>query len=324
MLPEPLSRTLQTLMADSKLRIATRKSPLALWQANHVRVALMARNTGLDVELFTMTTQGDKILDTPLAKVGGKGLFVKELELGILEGQADLAVHSMKDVPVEFPDGLGLAAILEREDPRDALISNAFTSIDTLAQGARVGTSSLRRQCQLRARRADLEVLDLRGNVNTRLAKLDSGDYDAILLAAAGVKRMGWEDRITELLPPEQFLPAIGQGAIGIEIRVADEKVSRIVEALNDERTATRIRAERALNKRLQGGCQVPIAGYSEISHGVMVLRALVGRPDGTELVQGVISGKPEDAEELGQVLADDLLSRGAKQILDEVYAGSP
>jgi len=324
MLPEPLPRNLHILMADFKLRIATRKSPLALWQANHVRDALMARNPGLNVELFTMTTQGDKILDTPLAKVGGKGLFVKELELGILEGEADLAVHSMKDVPVQFPDGLGLAAILEREDPRDALISNRFTSIDTLPQVARVGTSSLRRQCQLRARRPDLEVLDLRGNVNTRLAKLDSGDYDAILLAAAGVKRMGWEDRITELLPPEQFLPAIGQGAIGIEIRVADEKVSRIVKALNDEQTATRIRAERALNQRLQGGCQVPIAGYSEISHGVMVLRALVGRPDGTELVQGVISGKPEDAKELGQVLADDLLSRGAKQILDEVYAGSP
>jgi hydroxymethylbilane synthase len=324
MLPEPLSRTLQTLMAESKLTIATRKSPLALWQANHVRDALMARNPGLDVELFTMTTQGDKILDTPLAKVGGKGLFVKELELGILEGRADLAVHSMKDVPVEFPEGLGLAAVLAREDPRDALISNEFASIDTLPEGARVGTSSLRRQCQLRARRPDLEVLDLRGNVNTRLAKLDIGDYDAILLAAAGVKRMGWEDRITELLPPEQFLPAIGQGAIGIEIRVADEKVSRVVAALNDGLTATRIRAERALNGRLQGGCQVPIAGYSEISHGVMVLRALVGRPDGTELVQGVISGKPEDAEELGQVLAEDLLSRGAKQILDEVYAGLP
>jgi len=324
MLPEPLFRTPQTLMADSKLRIATRKSPLALWQANHVRDALMTRNPGLEVELFTMTTQGDKILDTPLAKVGGKGLFVKELELGILEGRADLAVHSMKDVPVEFPEGLGLAAVLVREDPRDALISNVFTSIDSLPEGARVGTSSLRRQCQLRARRPDLEVLDLRGNVNTRLAKLDNGDYDAILLAAAGVKRMGWEDRITELLPPEQFLPAIGQGAIGIEIRVADDRVSRVVKALNDGQTATRIRAERALNERLQGGCQVPIAGYSEISHGVMVLRALVGRPDGTELVQGVISGKPEDAEELGQVLADDLLSRGAKQILDEVYAGSP
>jgi len=311
-------------MADSTLRIATRKSPLALWQANHVRDALMARNPGLDVELFTMSTQGDKILDTPLAKVGGKGLFVKELELGILEGRADLAVHSMKDVPVEFPQGLGLAAILEREDPRDALISNTISSIEALPPGARVGTSSLRRQCQLRARRADLDVLDLRGNVNTRLAKLDNGDYDAILLAAAGVKRMGWEDRITELLPPEQFLPAIGQGAIGIEIRVADDRVSRIVEALNDEQTATRIRAERALNERLQGGCQVPIAGYAEISHGVMVLRALVGKPDGTELVQGVISGKPEDAEELGQVLADDLLSRGAKQILADVYSAAP
>ena len=324
MLPEPFSRTFPTQMADSKLRIATRKSPLALWQANHVRDTLMARHPELDVELFTMTTQGDKILDTPLAKVGGKGLFVKELELGILEGRADMAVHSMKDVPVEFPQGLGLAAILEREDPRDALISNAFSGIDTLPQGARVGTSSLRRQCQLRARRPDLEVLDLRGNVNTRLATLDNGDYDAMLLAAAGVKRMGWEDRITELLPPEQFLPAIGQGAIGIEIRVADERLSGVVSALNDEQTATRIRAERALNERLQGGCQVPIAGDSELSEGVIVVRALVGRPDGTELVQGVISGKPEDAEELGQVLADDLLSRGAKQILADVYAEAP
>lgn len=308
-------------MPDSQLRIATRKSPLALWQANHVRDALMASDPGLDVELVTMTTQGDKILDTPLAKVGGKGLFVKELELGILEGRADLAVHSMKDVPVEFPEGLGLAAIMQREDPRDVLISNDFSSIDALPEGAQVGTSSLRRQCQLRARRPDLEVLDLRGNVNTRLAKLDAGDYDAILLAAAGVKRMGWEDRITEFLPPERFLPAIGQGAIGIEIRLDDDRVDRAVSALNDEQTATRIRAERALNERLQGGCQVPIAGYSEIGEGVLLLRALVGRPDGTGLVQGVISGKPEDAEELGQTLADDLLSRGAREILAEVYA---
>ena len=308
-------------MPDSQLRIATRKSPLALWQANHVRDALMVSDPGLEVELVTMTTQGDKILDTPLAKVGGKGLFVKELELGILEGRADLAVHSMKDVPVEFPQGLGLAAIMQREDPRDVLISNDFSSIDALPEGARVGTSSLRRQCQLRARRSDLEVLDLRGNVNTRLAKLDAGDYDAILLAAAGVKRMGWEDRITEFLPPERFLPAIGQGAIGIEIRLDDERVKRAVGALNDELTATRISAERALNERLQGGCQVPIAGYSEIGDGVLLLRALVGRPDGTGLVQGVISGKPEDAEELGQALADDLLSRGAREILAEVYA---
>lgn len=309
-------------MTDSTLRIATRKSPLALWQANHVRDALLARHPDLVVELVTMSTQGDKILDTPLAKVGGKGLFVKELETGMLEGRADLAVHSMKDVPVEFPEGLGLASVLPREDPRDALISNEYSSIEKLPEGACVGTSSLRRQCQLRRLRPDLEILDLRGNVNTRLAKLDKGDYDAILLAAAGVRRMGWEQRITELLAPEQFIPAIGQGAIGIEIRLDDAPVRRLVEELNDGQTATRVRAERALNEALQGGCQVPIAGYSEISHGVIVLRALVGRPDGSEMVQGVISGRPEDAVELGQVLAEDLLSRGAKQILDELYAG--
>ncbi|MGW8310871.1 MAG: hydroxymethylbilane synthase [Thiogranum sp.] len=302
-------------MTESSLRIATRKSPLALWQANHVRDALLARNPGLKVELLTMTTQGDKILDTPLAKVGGKGLFVKELGVGMLEGRADLA-----DQPLPGPGRLGLAAVLPREDPRDVLISNRVSSIDELPEGARVGTSSLRRQCQLRARRPDLQILDLRGNVNTRLKKLDDGAYDAILLAAAGVRRMGWESRITELLPPEQFLPAIGQGAIGIEIRLDDERVAGLVAQLNDPRTATRIVAERALNERLQGGCQVPIAGYSEISHGVIVLRALVGRPDGSELVQGVISGKPEDAEELGQVLADDLLSRGAREILADVY----
>jgi len=311
-------------MNRASLRIATRKSPLALWQANHVREALLARNRGLEVELLTMTTQGDKILDTPLAKVGGKGLFVKELELGMLEGRADLAVHSMKDVPVEFPDGLGLAAVLPREDPRDVLISNKYSSIDALPQGARVGTSSLRRQCQLRARRPDLVVLDLRGNVNTRLQKLDDGHYDAILLAAAGVRRMGWEARITELLPPEQFLPAIGQGAIGIEIRVDDTRTRELVAALNDPQTAIRIAAERALNEGLQGGCQVPIAGYAEIGHGVIVLRALVGRPDGSELVQGVISGKPEDAAELGWVLADDLLARGAREILADVYGEAP
>lgn len=305
------------------LRIATRKSPLALWQANHVRDALLARNPDLEVELLTMSTQGDRILDTPLAKVGGKGLFVKELEVGMLEGRADLAVHSMKDVPVDFPPGLGLAAVLPREDPRDALISNKYSSLDALPQGARVGTSSLRRQCQLRARRPDIEVVDLRGNVNTRLQKLDEGRFDAILLAAAGVRRMGWEARITEFFEPEQFLPAIGQGAIGIEIRMDDARTRSLVDGLNDPHTAIRVAAERALNERLQGGCQVPIAGYAEIGHGVIVLRALVGRPDGSELVQGVISGKPEDATELGEVLADDLLSRGAREILADVYGGS-
>ncbi len=310
-------------MADLKLRIATRKSPLALWQANHVRDALLARHPQLDIELVTMTTQGDKILDTPLAKVGGKGLFVKELETGILERRADLAVHSMKDVPVEFPAGLGLGAILPREDPRDVLISNAFSAIDELPAGARVGTSSLRRQCQLRAQRPDLQVLDLRGNVNTRLQKLDNGDYDAIMLAAAGVKRMGWKERITQVLAPEQFLPAIGQGAIGIEVRRGDDRVAELVAQLNDDQTAVRVAAERSLNAALQGGCQVPIAGYAEISHGVIVLRALVGRPDGSRLIQGVISGRPQDAEELGRVLADDLLSRGAREVLDDVYGNS-
>jgi hydroxymethylbilane synthase len=289
-----------------------------------VRDALLVRNPKLRVELVTMSTQGDKILDTPLAKVGGKGLFVKELENGILDRRADIAVHSMKDVPVEFPSGLGLAAVLPREDPRDALISNKYSCIDALPAGARVGTSSLRRQCQLRARRPDLQIFDLRGNVNTRLAKLDDGEYDAILLAAAGMKRMGWEERITELLAPEQFIPAIGQGAIGIETRLDDERVCGLVAALNDGKTATRILAERALNAALQGGCQVPIAGYSEFNHGVILLRALVGKPDGTKLVQGVISGKPEDAEELGQVLADDLLSRGAREILASVYGETP
>jgi hydroxymethylbilane synthase len=310
-------------MADAKLRIATRKSPLALWQANHVRDALLARHPELDIELVSMSTQGDRILDTPLAKVGGKGLFVKELESGMLERRADLAVHSMKDVPVEFPEGLGLAAILPREDPRDVVISNSVASIDELSQHARVGTSSLRRQCQLRAWRPDLQVLDLRGNVNSRLAKLDSGAYDAILLAAAGVKRMGWEERITQVLSPEQFLPAIGQGAIGIEIRLDDHRVAALVAELNDEQTATRVAAERALNAALQGGCQVPIGGYAEISHAVIVLRALVGNPDGSRVIRGDISGRPADAEELGRVLAEDLLSRGAREVLEQVYGNS-
>ncbi len=311
-------------MTENLLRIATRKSPLALWQANHVRDALLARHPELIVELVTMTTQGDKILDTPLAKVGGKGLFVKELELGLLEGRADLAVHSMKDVPVDFPDGLKIASILPREDPRDAFISNLYQSLEELPVAARVGTSSLRRQCQLRALRKDLEIIDLRGNVNTRLKKLDDGEYDAILLASAGMKRMGWKARITQILATDVLLPAIGQGAIGIECRMHDERVLTYINQLNDSHTAIRLRAERAFNQRLMGGCQVPIGGYAELDHGVIVLRGLVGNPDGSTMVQGVVSGRPEDAEELGQVLADDLLARGAREILDEVYhAGS-
>lgn len=307
-------------MPANLLRIATRKSPLALWQANHVRDALIARHPELSVELVTMTTQGDKILDTPLAKIGGKGLFVKELEVGMLEGRADIAVHSMKDVPVEFPDGLGLGAILPREDPRDVFISNRFATIAELPAGARVGTSSLRRQCQLRALRDDLELCDLRGNVNTRLRKLDDGEFDAILLAGAGMKRMGWEARITAFLDLDQFLPALGQGAIGIECRLDDAPTRALIAELDDRDTTYRVEAERALNRGLMGGCQVPIGGHAELDHGVIVLRGMVGRPDGSEVVRGVISGRPEDAAELGAVLADDLLSRGAREILDALY----
>jgi hydroxymethylbilane synthase len=307
-------------MPQSVIRIATRKSALALWQAEHVRQGLELHHPGLQVELVSMTTRGDQILDSPLAKVGGKGLFVKELEQALLEGRADIAVHSMKDVPVDLPEGLGLAVILEREDPRDAFVSNQYAVLDDLPQGARVGTSSLRRQCQLYALRPDLVISDLRGNVNTRLDKLDRGDYDAIILACAGLKRLGFGERIRQELGPEIILPAIGQGAIGIECRSDDKVVIDFIRPLAHAKTQDRLRAERSLNQHLSGGCQVPIAGYAEIDHGVVVLRGLVGRPDGTQLIQGVISGRPEDGDELGQVLAKDLLGRGADVILNELY----
>ncbi|WJW76865.1 hydroxymethylbilane synthase [Thiohalobacter sp. IOR34] len=308
-------------MSNDTIRIATRKSALALWQAEHVRAGLEALHPGLKVELLTMSTRGDKILDSPLAKVGGKGLFVKELEQAMLEGRADIAVHSMKDVPVEMPDGLELAVILEREDPRDAFVSNRHASFEDLPQGAVVGTSSLRRQCQLRAARPDLLIHDLRGNVNTRLDKLDAGDYDAIILACAGLKRLGFGARIRQTLGPDQVLPAIGQGAVGIECRSDDEAVKALIAPLAHAETSLRLRAERAFNSRLMGGCQVPIAGYAEIEHGVVLLRGLVGRPDGSEIILGDISGRPEDGEELGRVLAEDLLARGAGEILEALYA---
>jgi len=307
-------------MSDKIVKIATRKSPLALWQAEFVKAELLKHHPDLQIELVKMMTQGDKILDTPLAKVGGKGLFVKELEIGMLAGDADIAVHSMKDVPVEFPKGLHLAVICEREDPRDAFVSNTFENLDDLPRGAKVGTSSMRRECQLRANRPDLEILSLRGNVNTRLKKLDEGQYDAIILAAAGLIRLGFDDRIKHCIDPLKSLPAIGQGAVGIECRADDERINRLIAPLNHDETATRVLAERSMNNRLEGGCQVPIGGYAELGHGVIVLRGLVGKPDGTEIIRGDISGKPEHAEELGRVLADDLLSRGAKEILDEVY----
>ncbi len=307
-------------MPEETLRIATRKSPLALWQAHYVSNMLQHHHPQLKIELVTMTTQGDKILDTPLAKVGGKGLFVKELETGMLEGRADIAVHSMKDVPVDFPTGLHLAVICEREDPRDAFVSNAYTSLDDLPGGARLGTSSLRRQSQIAAIRPDLIISDLRGNVNTRLKKLDDGEYDAIILAAAGLKRLEFEERITQFIDTDICLPAIGQGAVGIECRTDDARVHNLIAPLNDNKTQIRVLAERAMNQRLQGGCQVPIAGYAEFEHGLIMLRGLVGQVDGQKIIRGDIAGPPENAEELGVVLAEDLLSRGADKILNELY----
>jgi len=302
------------------LRIATRKSPLALWQTEHVRTALMVQHPNLVVELVAMTTQGDRILDTPLAKVGGKGLFVKELEQGLQEGRADIAVHSMKDVPVELPEGLEISVIMTREDPRDAFVSNHYPSLDALPLGARVGTSSLRRQSQLRARRPDLRVLDLRGNVNTRLKRLDADEFDAILLACAGLLRLGFGGRITHALDLNESLPAIGQGAIGIECRGDDLMVRRLIAPLHDHNTALRISAERALNARLHGGCQVPIAAHAELSGPLLYLRALVGSADGKRLIRGEVTGAAEKATDLGEQLAENLLSRGAETILAEVY----
>ncbi|MEG1210754.1 MAG: hydroxymethylbilane synthase [Leclercia sp.] len=311
-------------MLDNVLRIATRQSPLALWQAHYVKQRLEACHVGLRVELVPMVTRGDVILDTPLAKVGGKGLFVKELELALLEDRADIAVHSMKDVPVDFPDGLGLVTICEREDPRDAFVSNHYDSLDALPQGSVVGTSSLRRQCQLAERRPDLIIRSLRGNVGTRLGKLDNGEYDAIILAVAGLKRLGLESRIRVALPAEQSLPAVGQGAVGIECRLDDKRTHELLAPLNHDETAIRVQAERAMNTRLEGGCQVPIGSYAELIDGELWLRALVGAPDGSQMVRGERRGKPQDAEQLGVSLAEELLNNGAREILADVYNGEP
>ncbi len=307
-------------MNERPIRIATRKSPLALWQAEYVKQALEAAHPGIEVELVTMVTKGDVILDTPLAKVGGKGLFVKELEVAMLEGRADLAVHSMKDVPVEFPPGLGLTTICERDDPRDAFVSNAYQSITELPAGAVVGTCSLRRQCQIKAARPDLVIKDLRGNVNTRLAKLDQGDYDAIILAAAGLKRLKLDNRIRSFIEPEESLPAVGQGAVGIECRLDDTRLLSLLAPLNHKDTVDRVLCERAMNLTLQGGCQVPIGSYCQIENDELWLRALVGEPDGTCIVRGEIRGSRLQAEALGHQLAEELLAKGAKEILEKLY----
>ncbi len=308
-------------MSDQTIRIATRKSPLAMWQAEHVTAELKKAHPGLKVEILGMSTQGDKILDTPLAKIGGKGLFVKELEVAMLDGRADIAVHSMKDVPVELPDGLHLSTILEREDPRDAFVSNTYKTFDDLPKGARVGTSSLRRQCQLVQSRPDLQILPLRGNVNTRLRKLDEGEYDAIILAAAGLKRLGFHDRITAEISAEISLPAIGQGAVGIECRIDDTRINELLTPLHHIETAYCVRAERAMNNRLEGGCQVPIAGFAMLENNELWLRGLVGKVDGSEIIRGESKGRPDEAEKMGFGLADLLLEQGADLILKELYA---
>lgn len=308
-------------MASEVIRIATRRSPLALWQADYVRDALLARNPGLTVELVGIATKGDKILDVPLAKVGGKALFVKELETAMLDGEADLAVHSMKDVPMEFPAGLFLSVICPREDPRDAFVSNTFKTLDELPLGACVGTSSLRRQCQLRSVRPDIRIADLRGNVGTRLGRLDADEFDAIILAAAGLIRLELGERIAQFLPTDLSLPAGGQGAVGIECREGDQRIINLLKPLHHHDTADRVIAERALNKRLNGGCQVPIACFAELHGDELHLRGLVGSSDGKQLLRTEIRGHRRDAEQLGIRAAEHLLEQGADKILAALYA---
>ncbi|ART82516.1 hydroxymethylbilane synthase [Oceanisphaera profunda] len=306
-------------MANRTIRIATRKSLLALWQAHFVKEQLEALHPHITVELVPMTTKGDVLLDTPLAKIGGKGLFIKELEQAMLEGRADIAVHSMKDVPVEFPEGLGLTVICEREDPRDAFVSNNYTHLEQLPAGAVVGTASLRRECQIRARYPHLEIKVLRGNVQTRLRKLDDGEYDAIILAAAGLKRLELEDRIAGLMSPEDSLPANGQGAVGIECRVDDAELLALLAPLDHYESRLRVEAERAMNKGLMGGCQVPIGAYAELQGDQLWLRGLVGRPDGSEVIYEEMTGPATQGKEMGAEMAKRLLARGADKILAEV-----
>ena len=307
-------------MTQKTVRIATRKSALALWQAEYVKAKLEYFHPDIQVELVPMTTKGDIILDTPLAKVGGKGLFVKELEVAILEDRADIAVHSMKDVPVEFPEGLGLETICPREDPRDAFVSNTINSLADLPQGAIVGTSSLRRQCQIKALRPDLDIRDLRGNVNTRLKKLDNGEYDAIILAAAGLIRLEMPERIREYIAPEVMLPANGQGAVGIECRIDDVTIKALLAPLSCEETRIRVVAERAMNRALEGGCQVPIGSYAVLNNQEIYLRGLVGSVDGSEILTSEIRGHINQAAQLGNQLAEQLLAKGAGKILRQVY----
>ncbi len=301
------------------IRIATRQSPLALWQAEFVKQSMLDHFPELTIELVPMVTRGDKILDTPLAKIGGKGLFVKELEQGMLEGTADIAVHSMKDVPMELPDGFILPVIMQRETPFDAFVSNNYSSLDEIPENGKIGTSSLRRGLQLAERYPGFEILSLRGNVNTRLSKLDAGDYDAIILAAAGLKRLGFEPRIRQEIPPEQSLPAVGQGAVGIECLSGNDEVQEIIAALNHVDTSVCVIAERAMNHRLQGGCQVPIAGFATLNGDNIEMNGLVGEPDGSVICRASATGDRHDPESVGLAVAEDLLNQGAAEILNKL-----
>ena len=302
------------------LKIATRQSPLALWQAEHIRARLQVLYPDLKVELVKFVTQGDKILDTPLAKIGGKGLFVKELEAALLDGRADLAVHSMKDVPMHLPEGLCLPVICEREDPFDAFVSNQFAQFDDLPQGARVGTSSLRRKCQILKQRPDLNIIDLRGNVGTRLSKLDDGQYDAIILASAGLKRLGLHERIRHSLPAHLSLPAVGQGALGLECRADDQAVLDLIQPLLHAKTWHCVQAERAFNAYLEGGCQVPIAGFATLDGQQISMQGRVGSVDGQTLLCAEQSDQIEHAEQLGIRLAQQLLAQGAGELLSALH----
>lgn len=304
----------------TKLTIASRESALALWQSEHIKARLESLYPGLAVSINGMTTQGDKILDVPLAKIGGKGLFVKELETAMMEGSADIAVHSMKDVPMEFPEGLELAVICERENPFDAFVSNRYSSISELPEGAVVGTSSLRRHSQLVAQRPDLVIKSLRGNVNTRLRKLDEGEFDAIILAASGLIRLGFNERIKSVLTPEQSLPAVGQGALGIECRSEDQQIKELLAPLSHPQSEACVRAERAMNHHLHGGCQVPIAGYATLNGNTLTLKGLVASLDGKTVVKAALDGTAHNPEALGVSVAKALLEQGAGPLLQAVF----
>jgi hydroxymethylbilane synthase len=307
------------LAGSEVIRLGSRGSTLALWQAGFVKNEI-ERRVGRAVEIVKIRTTGDMILDVPLAKVGGKGLFVKEIEDALLSGKVDLAVHSMKDVPTDLPEGLGIVCITKREDPRDAFLSVKYARFEDLPEGAKLGTSSLRRQTQLLGQRPDLDVGQLRGNLDSRIRKMEEGQYDAIILAAAGLRRLGWDGKIRQYLPAELSLPAIGQGALGIEIRLDDSRTLDAVGFLNDRDTSLAVRAERGFLKKLEGGCQVPIAAHGTVEGGTIRLAGLVGRPDGTEILRSERSGPVEDPESIGVALAEELLARGGKAILEEVY----